>query len=79
MNKMTFSIKWAHGQTESGFTSLEEATTIVRGILSGAVIGHSGDIADGGERTMFWASEELAQDDDGSRAAGSIVRRHASQ
>jgi len=72
----TYAIKWSHGQTETGFGTLQAAEAAVRSVLSGATIGHSGDIADGGERTLFWASEEDAANDDGSRAKGAIQARH---
>jgi hypothetical protein len=71
-----YKVVWSNGVTEYGFATLSAAEEAVCGVLSGAVIGHDGDIADGGERTLFWASEELAADDDGSRAAGAIVASH---
>lgn len=77
MTETTYAIKWSHGQTDTGFASLEAAEEAVRSVLTGAEIGHSGDIAEGGERTLFWASAELANDDDGSRAAGAIQARHS--
>lgn len=73
----TYAIKWNHGLTETGFATVADAEAAVRSVLSGATIGHSGDIADGGERTLFWASEEDAANDDGSRAKGAIQARHA--
>lgn len=72
----TFAIKWNNGQTETGFDTLEAAEASVRSVLSGAEIGHSGDLRDSGERTLFWASAEAAENDDGSRASGSIQARH---
>ena len=50
----------------------EEAVAAVEAVLSEPEIGHAGDISEGGERTLFWASEALAANDDGARAAGSI-------
>lgn len=73
----TYAITWAHGQTDAGFESYEAAEAAVRSVLSEAEIGHSGDIKDGGERTLFWASAEDAANDDGARAKGSIRARHA--
>ena len=37
-------------------------------------IGHDGDLSDGGDRTLFWASAEDAEDDNGARAMGWIQR-----
>jgi hypothetical protein len=76
---VTYAIKWGHGQTDTGFASFEDAEKAVRSVLSEAEIGHSGDISDGGERTLFWASAEAAENDDGARASGSIVVRHPAE
>jgi hypothetical protein len=73
---MTFAIKHSHGQTDTGYETYEDALEAVKSVYRSAVVGHSGDIADGGERTLVWASEELAADDDGSRACCEIRRRH---
>jgi hypothetical protein len=72
----TYKITWSHGQTDYGFESLEAAEEAVRAVLADAEIGHDGDIGDGGERTLFWASEEDAENDDGAKAAGSIRVQH---
>ena len=40
--------------------------------MGAEVIGHGGDLSDGGDRTLFWASEADAEDDDGARALGSV-------
>jgi hypothetical protein len=79
----TYAITWADGgnptpysrHTEAGCETYEDAVETVRTRLPAAVIGHSGDIPDGGHRTLFWASEQDAANDDGARAAGSIVVR----
>lgn len=71
----TYKINWSHGGTAT-YDTYEEAIATVESVLRHAEIGHDGDISEGGERTLFWSSEELAQDDDGSRAAGSITARH---
>ena len=39
-----------------------------------AVIGHDGDLSEGGDRTLFWSDEDAAENDDGARAMGSIRR-----
>lgn len=44
-------------------------------IGAGYVVGHSGDLADGGDRTLIWASAEDAEDDDGTNAVGEIRLR----
>ena len=71
-----YKIVWSHGVTEHADT-YEDAIGVVRAVLSDPAIGHDGDISCGGRRTLCWASEELACDDDGSRAACSIARVEA--
>lgn len=72
----TYAMKHSHGQTETGFTSYEAACDAVRSVYADAEIGHDGDIAEVGERTLCWRSEEDATDDDGRLACCSIVARH---
>ncbi len=58
------------------FETYEQAETAAREIWKHAEIGHDGDITEGGECTLIWASAEEAENDDGSRAVASIkVRR----
>ena len=68
----SYQIRWSHGATDSADT-YGEALAAVRSVLSEPVIGHAGDISEGGDSTLVWASESLAQDDDGSRASARIV------
>lgn len=39
------------------------------------VLGHAGDLSDGGDRTLVWESEAEADNDDGARAIAEIRRR----
>jgi hypothetical protein len=73
----TYKITWSHTSAVETFDTYEEAVAAVEAVLSEPEIGHDGDISEGGERTLFWASSELATNDDGSRAAGSIGVSHA--
>lgn len=43
--------------------------------LDGCVIGHPGDLSDGGDRTLVWDSEDDAAGDDGAHAIGALLRR----
>lgn len=70
-----FKIKHSHGITETHET-YEAAVEAVKSVYRSASIGHSGDIADGGNRTSCWVDEETATDDDGSRACAVITRVH---
>jgi hypothetical protein len=38
------------------------------------VVGHDGDLSEGGDRTLIWASEADAENDPGVNAIGSIRR-----
>lgn len=76
MDSRTYIVKHSHGLTETGFASYGDAVAAVRAVYTHAEIGHSGDILDGGERTLCWVDEETAQDNDGSRACCVIITRH---
>ncbi len=74
----TFSLKHLYdraGRTET-FGSYKAAVEAARQIWKHAEIGHTGDISDGGERTLVWASKEDAESEDGSRAVAAIKRLH---
>lgn len=71
-----FKIVHSHGLTEPFVATYEEACERVRCVYTGAAIGHSGDIEDGGEQTMCWASAEDAANDPGVRSCCKIVKLH---
>lgn len=73
----TYAIKHSYGQTETGIGTYEEAVSRVRSVYPNAEIGHSGDISEGGERTLCWIDEETSKNDDGSRACCSIQVGHS--
>jgi hypothetical protein len=68
----TFEISYSDGLVEGPFSTVEDAIDHLRMQGLGYVVGHSGDLFDGGSRSLFWAREEDAKNDDGARAAGSI-------
>lgn len=72
-NRNTYTIKHARGISETGFTSYADAVDAVRSVYKSAAIGHDGDISEGGRRTLCWVDDEIATDDDGSRACCAIV------
>ena len=39
--------------------------------------GHDGDLCDGGDRTLFWASEDASSGDNGAHALGSETKRRS--
>lgn len=72
-NTVAFKIQWSHGQTER-FQTYDDAVTAIQSVLGAAAeIGHDGDILCGGERTLFWADAETAENDDGALSKGIIV------
>jgi hypothetical protein len=73
---MGYAVKYSHGGKTEFFATYEEAEAAVRSVYTDPAIGHSGDIADGGERTLVWADEASSVDDAGARAVASIVRLH---
>lgn len=61
--------------------NIRRATTYKDAVLSlktgwpSAVIGHAGDLTDGGDRTLCWRDEaSAAHDDDGENAIAVITR-----
>lgn len=69
---MKFQINWASGKTEN-FETFNAAVEAVRGAYPNAVVGHDGDLDGGGDRTLCWACEGDATDDDGANAVAEIV------
>lgn len=63
---MTYQITYSDGRRTSVET-YESALTLLR-TAGCAVIGHSGDLLDGGDRTLAWRTEADAENDAGARA-----------
>jgi hypothetical protein len=73
---MTFTIRHSNGRVESAET-YAEAVAAVALQYDSCAIGHDGDLASGGDRTLVWACEADSVDDDGARAVASIRRVEA--
>jgi hypothetical protein len=74
---MTYRIDWTDGRTETHETyeTYEAATDAVLAELGAdAEIGHDGDLPDGGDRTLCWATLADSEDDDGANAVCEIRR-----
>lgn len=69
----SFKIVHGHGVTETGIDTYDEAVQRVRLVYSEVEIGHSGDLLDGGRKTLCWPDAATAENGDGSRACCSIV------
>jgi hypothetical protein len=56
------------------FRSIEAAKAFIRKAWPEAVIGHDGDLDDGGTRTLCWPDDAAAVNDDGANAIATITR-----
>lgn len=72
-----YKVTWSHTSQVERCDTYDEAVAIVLAVHPGASIGHDGDIASGGERTLAWSDEASSTDDDGARAVASIWAQHA--
>ena len=70
---MTYAINYSNGRVDGGYETYEAAVAAFAIEHEECEIGHDGDLSDGGDRTLCWASAEDAADDDGARAVASIV------
>ena len=75
---MGYTINWSNGHTQMVDTyeeALAEVGAETQSATGGcAVIGHDGDLTDGGDRTLCWWTEQDAANDDGRKAACTIRR-----
>lgn len=77
---MAFTINYTNGAPDQSFDTYAEAVAAVHGRFGAdAEVGHDGDLEGFGDRTLFWADEESAKDDDGARALGSIRKEETSR
>ena len=83
MTTERYMVMYTDGRVVSGLQSYEEACEEVRqeapsgqraAGTSRMVIGHSGDLEDGGDRTLCWMDTQLAENDDGAKAVAEITR-----
>ena len=70
---MTYAIKYSNGRVDGGYETYAEAVAAFTLEHDECEIGHDGDLTSGGDRTLCWSSAEDAENDDGARAAASIV------
>lgn len=68
-----FTVRWSNGN-ERRYGTYEAAVAGVLDSYPDAEIGHDGDISDGGDLTLVWATEADSEDDDGANAIASIRR-----
>jgi len=69
---VSYEISYTDGRLRGGFASVDDAIEVLEREYPELDYGHDGDVEDGGERTLVWASRRDARDDDGARAVASI-------
>jgi hypothetical protein len=67
-----YMVRYSNGRMVTGLESYAQAIAEVTSTYESAAIGHDGDLTGGGDRTLCWASEDDAENDDGARAVASI-------
>ncbi len=70
-NYSSYEISYSDGRSATAET-YDAAVETLRNEYPEAEIGHSGDLEDGGDRTLCWACEEDSKNDDGRRAVAAI-------
>lgn len=74
-----FKVAHFNGRVER-FDSYNEAEECVRKAYGEhVVIGHDGDISEGGESTLCWWNEASSIDDAGERSCAKISKQHESR
>lgn len=64
-------VRWSNGRCVGELT-YAEAEALILAEYPDAEIGHSGDLTDGGDRTLAWADEAASENDAGQKAVASI-------
>ncbi len=62
------------GGTTSTRDTYTAAIAVVLSEYPDAVTSHDGDLSDGGDRTLCWADDAAAVNDDGANAIATITR-----
>lgn len=69
-----YEINFTDGRTVLGCRTHAEAVAAILAEWPDGAIGHDGDLTEGGDRTLAWASEEDSVNDAGQNAVASIRR-----
>lgn len=70
---MTYELQNEQGRVISSHDDYDAAVAAAEEFAGiDGVVGHDGDLSDGGDKTLIWADEESAADDPGANAIGSI-------
>lgn len=72
-NNSRYTISYADGSQSEPHDTYTRAVASIRAEFgANVVIGHSGDLQDGGDRTLFWSDGRTADNDGGEHALGEI-------
>jgi hypothetical protein len=71
---MRYVVSFAAGRPDKQFPTYAAAVAALTAEWPEAEIGHSGDLLDGGDRTLCWPNEKASINDDGLRAVATIRR-----
>lgn len=72
---MSYRITYANGSlAASEVATYDDAIILCASRWPELEYGHSGDLTDGGDRTLVWACAADAENDDGARAVATIRR-----
>jgi len=74
---MSYVLQLATGATFALGEDYETAVALLGEMLGDVVVGHPGDLLDGGDRTLVWECEADAQNDSGRNAVGAILLRRS--
>jgi hypothetical protein len=69
-----FGIDYTTGAKDGPYDTTQECLDAIEKFFPDYYAGHDGDLEEGGDRTLVWASEADSEDDDGSRAVACIRR-----
>lgn len=70
-----YEIRFANGDKPALYTTYEDACEVLQELYGeDIVIGHDGDLSNGGDRTLVWENEKDAYNDDGKNAVASISK-----
>jgi len=71
-NTRPVTVDYADGSAQSTYAHYQDAVDALTREYPDCAIGHDGDLIDDGDRTLVWACDEDAFDDDGANAIASI-------
>lgn len=73
MEIATYQVQWQDGRSDD-FEIYEDAVEAVEAAYPDGVVGHDGDLSEGGDVTLCWADDETATNDAGNNSIAAIYR-----